>query len=60
MCAHVCVCVPACACVCTRVRVYLSTGLWNAKSHIRVSFLVADSLPNYVLLRLILKRIGFL
>lgn len=58
MCAHVCVCVPACVCV--RACVYLRTGFWNAKSHIRVSFLVADSLPNYVLLRLILKRIGFL
>lgn len=26
--------------------VYLSTGLWNVKQHIRGSFLVADSLPK--------------
>lgn len=51
--------------VCLRERVCAhalnrSPGLGNAKQHIHVSFLVADSFPNYVLLRLILKWIGFL
>lgn len=38
-----------------RVFFHLSTGLWNAARQLHVSFLVADSLPNYVLLRQILK-----
>ena len=39
---------------------HLSTGLWNAKHQLHVSFLVADSLPNYVLLRLILALVASL
>lgn len=34
---------------------HLSTGVWNVTQKLHVSFLVADSFPNYVLLRLILK-----